>query len=101
MKIIVGVSDMKLSAQEGDQVVTHALGSCVGIAIYDASAGVGGILHYMLPLSQVDPAKAAANPMMFGDVAIPLFFEQSYRLGAKKRAFAGGHRGRRAGIQRR
>jgi chemotaxis protein CheD len=84
MKHTVGVSDMKLSCVKGDCIVTHALGSCIGVAIHDEVASVGGILHYMLPLSQVDKAKAETNPMMFGDVGIPLLFEEAYKLGAKK-----------------
>jgi chemotaxis protein CheD len=84
MKHVVGVSDMKVSAARGDVIVTHALGSCLGVAIHDETAGVGGILHYMLPVSQVDPDKASKNPLMFGDLGIPLLFEESYRLGAKK-----------------
>lgn len=84
MKHTVGVSDMKVSAARGDVIVTHALGSCLGVAIHDPAACVGGILHFMLPLSQVDRAKAEANPLMFGDTGIPLLFEEAYRLGATK-----------------
>lgn len=84
MKHIVGVSDMKLSNTEGDQVVTFALGSCIGIAIYDPVAKVGGILHYMLPQSKIDSKKAELNPFMFGDTGIPLFFKSAYELGAAK-----------------
>lgn len=84
MRHIVGVSDMKLSGKDGDLIVTHALGSCIGIAIYDPAKKVGGILHYMLPLSKVDPAKAAANPLMFGDSGIPTLFQKAYQMGAKK-----------------
>ena len=54
MRIVVNVSDMKLSKKPGDVIVTHALGSCIGIAIHDAEACVGGILHYMLPKSTID-----------------------------------------------
>ncbi|MGB7569634.1 MAG: chemotaxis protein CheD [Chitinivibrionales bacterium] len=84
MKHTVGVSDMKLSNAAGDVVVTHALGSCLGVAIHDAKACVGGILHYMLPLSQVDAVKARDNPYMFGDTGIPLLFEKAYEQGATK-----------------
>ncbi|MBD3344730.1 MAG: chemotaxis protein CheD [Chitinivibrionales bacterium] len=84
MKYIVGVSDMKACRGNGDMIVTHALGSCIGIAIHDPVAGVGGILHYMLPLSKVDPPKAQKNPFMFGDTGIPLLFREAYKLGAKK-----------------
>lgn len=75
---------MKVSREPDDILVTHALGSCVGIAIYDAAARVGGLLHYMLPVSKLDDEKARANPFMFGDAGIPLLFREAYRLGAVK-----------------
>ncbi len=81
---IVGVSDMKLSQVIGDQIITHALGSCIGIAIHDPHAHVGGILHYMLPQSKLDQEKAAANPFMFGDTGIPSLFVSAYKMGARK-----------------
>jgi chemotaxis protein CheD len=84
VRYTVGVSDMSLSAHSGDLIVTHALGSCIGVAIYDPVAIVGGILHYMLPLSTVDAVKAEENPFMFGDTGIPAFFLEAYKLGAKK-----------------
>jgi chemotaxis protein CheD len=83
-RLTVGVSDMNLSAHTGDMIVTHALGSCIGVAVYDPSACIGGILHYMLPLSTVDVEKATANPYMFGDTGIPAFFFEAYKMGAKK-----------------
>jgi chemotaxis protein CheD len=84
MRHIIGVADMKISDCRGDHLVTHALGSCVGITIHDEQACVGGILHYMLPLSTIDAEKAAINPLMFGDTGIPYFFEEAYRKGARK-----------------
>jgi len=53
MRYIVGISEMLFGTQEGDLIVTHALGSCIGIAVYDSVAKVGGILHYMLPMSSL------------------------------------------------
>jgi chemotaxis protein CheD len=84
MRIVVNVSDMKLSNKPGDIIVTHALGSCVGIAIHDAEACVGGMIHYMLPKSNIDVKKAEQNPFMFADTGVPLFFQKAYALGAKK-----------------
>ncbi len=84
MKHIVGVSDMKISNSPGDMIVTHALGSCIGIAIHDPKACVGGILHFMLPLSKIDSEKADKYPFMFGDRGIPEMFKQAYKLGATK-----------------
>lgn len=84
MRVIVNVSDMKLSKDAGDIIVTHALGSCIGIAIHDPDACVGGMLHYMLPKSSIDEQKADQNPFMFADTGIPLFFQKAYQMGAKK-----------------
>jgi len=84
MYIIVGVADMKVSDDPGSVLITYSLGSCIGVAIYDPAAKVGGLLHYMLPESSLDGIKAKKNPYMFGDTGIPLLFKESYKLGAKK-----------------
>ncbi|MBN1930361.1 MAG: chemotaxis protein CheD [Desulfobacterales bacterium] len=84
MNIIVGVSDMKVSNNPEAQLVTYSLGSCIGVAIYDSFAKVGGILHFMLPESSIDEIKAKNNPFMFADTGIPALFKSTYKLGAKK-----------------
>ncbi|MBW1728122.1 MAG: chemotaxis protein CheD [Deltaproteobacteria bacterium] len=84
MSLIVGVSDMKVSDDTEATLVTYSLGSCIGVAIYDAVARVGGLLHYMLPESSLDPEKAKKNPFMFADTGIPALFKAAYKLGAKK-----------------
>ena len=84
MNLIVGVADMKVSNDLEAVLVTHSLGSCIGIAIYDPMAKAGGLLHYMLPESSLDGIKAKKNPYMFGDTGIPLLFKEAYKLGAKK-----------------
>lgn len=84
MRHIVGVADMKLATARRDIIVTHALGSCIGMAIYDPVVPVGGILHYMLPESSVNPEKAIKNPWMFADTGIPRFLKKAGELGAKK-----------------
>jgi hypothetical protein len=57
MQVVVGVADMKVSNRPEEVLVTHALGSCIGVAIYDPEAKVGGLLHFMLPDSSLDPVK--------------------------------------------
>ncbi len=84
MNIIVGVADMKVSNDVGTTIVTYSLGSCIGISIYDPAVKVGGLLHYMLPESELDEMKAKANPFMFADTGIPALFKSAYKLGAKK-----------------
>lgn len=84
MRLTVGVSEMCVSRNPGDLIVTHALGSCIGLAIHDPVARVGGLLHYMLPLSKIDNDKKEINPFMYGDTGIPALFNEVYKNGAKK-----------------
>jgi len=84
MDVIVGVGDMKVSDKADAILVTYSLGSCLGVCIYDSVSRVGGLLHYMLPESSIDEAKARQAPFMFGDTGIPLLFKETYRLGAVK-----------------
>lgn len=85
MKIIIGVSDMKTSNSPAETLITYSLGSCIGIVLYDDVAKVGGILHYMLPDSNLDRSKAESNPFMFADTGIPRLFKATYKLGASKK----------------
>lgn len=59
--IVVGIGDIKV-AKGGEDIVTYALGSCVGVCMYDETLGLGGMLHAMLPsvrgiVSEVKPDK--------------------------------------------
>jgi chemotaxis protein CheD len=75
---------MKVSSNEGDTLITYALGSCLGITVYDPVAKVGGMIHIMLPNSSVNPEKAKQNPLMFVDTGVPELFRTCYKAGAKK-----------------
>ena len=80
----MGIAEMKVSSQRDDLIITHALGSCLGITVHDPVAAVGGLLHVMLPLSSVDLKKAVANPLMFVDTGVPKLFHACYQAGAQK-----------------
>ncbi len=83
-KIVVGIADLKFSTDPDDVIITYALGSCLGITIYDPVAHVGGMLHLMMPDSTIDPSKAQENPYKFVDTGVPLLFKGAYKLGADK-----------------
>jgi chemotaxis protein CheD len=85
MNITVGVADMKVSNDPNGVLVTYSLGSCIGIAIYDPVAKVGGMLHLMLPESGLDRKKADKRPFMFADTGIPRLFKAAYELGGNKK----------------
>jgi chemotaxis protein CheD len=75
---------MGISQDQEGSLITYSLGSCIGVAIYDPVARVGGLLHYMLPESNLDPQKALKKPFMFADTGIPVLFKEAYRYGAVK-----------------
>jgi chemotaxis protein CheD len=82
--LVVGVADMAVSNDGTAEMVTYSLGSCLGITIYDPLKKIGGLLHLMLPDSNIDPAKAAAMPYMFVDTGVPRLFHAVYNLGADR-----------------
>jgi chemotaxis protein CheD len=84
VRLIIGVADMKVSNQAEADLITYSLGSCIGVVVFDPVARVGGLLHFMLPESQIDPEKARRNPWMFADTGIPILFKEAYKFGAEK-----------------
>jgi chemotaxis protein CheD len=83
--LVVGISDLKVSSNPADSMITYALGSCIAVVVYDPAAKVGGLLHFMLPDSTLDAGKAKDTPAMFADTGIPLLFKSCYKLGADKK----------------
>lgn len=84
MTHIIDIADQHVTDDPGETLVTHSLGSCIGLVIWDPVVHVGGMLHYMLPESSLAPEKAKANPSMFADTGVPLLFKSAYALGAQK-----------------
>ena len=84
MRRVIGVADMALSDSPEELLITYSLGSCIAVIIFDPHACVGGMLHYMLPESSLDPEKAKSNPCVFADTGITHLFKNSYLMGAKK-----------------
>jgi chemotaxis protein CheD len=85
MSITIGISEMAISTREEDTLVTYALGSCVGLTLYDTCAKVGGLIHSMLPLSKIDPTKAQHHPCMFVDTGVPALLQALFDLGAQRK----------------
>ena len=84
-EVIVGIADCRVGNVRGQVLATYALGSCIGLAVYDPAAEVGGLLHFMLPDSKIECARGRGNPYMYADTGIPLLLEAMYGKGASKR----------------
>jgi chemotaxis protein CheD len=78
------MADCAIADVPGQVLTTYALGSCIGLAVHDARTPVGGLLHFMLPDSAIDPARGRAKPFMFADTGIPLLLDRMRALGASR-----------------
>ena len=83
-RIVVGIGEFAVSKDPEAVVITHALGSCVAVCLWDEAAGVAGLIHVLLPDSRINPERAQTQPAAFADTGIPLFFREAYRHGAQK-----------------
>ncbi|MDO8834661.1 MAG: chemotaxis protein CheD [Vicinamibacterales bacterium] len=83
-RIVIGIGELAVSADTRSVLVTHALGSCVAVCLWDPASHVAGMLHYLLPDSRVNPVRAQQQPATFADLGIPQLFQEAYRLGAVK-----------------
>lgn len=80
----VRIADMDVLKNEG-VLVTIGLGSCVGIALYDQAAKVGGLAHILLADSkQFKNRDGGINEAKFADTTIPLLLKKMEKIGAKK-----------------
>lgn len=80
MNLIVGISDWKVG-RPSDVIITYALGSCVGICLYDKKNRVSGLSHIMLPESKTG-GEMTVNRMKFADTAIPDMYTKMISMGA-------------------
>lgn len=83
-RVVVGVGDLGVSNNVAITLSTYALGSCVAVVLYDPVAKAGGLLHMMLPDSQISPEKAATQPAMFADTGLPLLFKSMTGIKAER-----------------
>jgi chemotaxis protein CheD len=79
--IKVGMADYKVGRSPAS-LISYGLGSCVGIALFDSVAKVGGLAHIMLPDST--QARSAENVAKFADTALPAMLNEIIKLGASK-----------------
>lgn len=91
-KLIVGIADMKL-AQDGEKLITYALGSCIGICLYEPNRRLAALIHIMLPLNMETGRK---NTFKYADTGIRATLREMEMKGACRAAItakiAGGAR---------
>lgn len=62
-------------------IVSTVLGSCVSVCLWDFSAHIGGMNHFVLPHAPADEAS-----LRYGDIAMDALWRSMDRLGASRRS---------------
>ena len=84
-KLVVGIADMKMARQSG-MLITYALGSCIGICLYDPQIRLAALVHIMLPLNMETGRK---TPLKYADTGIAETLRQmEAKGGARSRIVA-------------
>lgn len=73
----VGIAEYEV-ATGGTVLTTSGLGSCIGVALYDETADVAGLVHVMLPTAEDNEGR----PAKFADTGIEVLVEAMEEAGA-------------------
>jgi chemotaxis protein CheD len=84
MTMTVDVADMKVAKGPEGEIATSPLSCGIALAIWDPEVRVGGVLHFTLPDSGVNPQLAKDDPLMFCDTAVPLLLGEIFKMGAER-----------------
>ena len=79
--IKVGMADLNI-CHAPDAITTLGLGSCVGVALYDKTTKIAGLVHVMLPDST--KVRNNSNIAKFGDTGIRELLKRVVAAGASK-----------------
>lgn len=80
-KLVVKIADMKIAAH-GEELITYALGSCIGICLQDTRSKLSALIHIMLPINMEAGRK---NTMKYADTGIRETLKQMEAKGARRR----------------
>ena len=84
-RVVVGIGEFAVVTRPEQTIVTHALGSCIAVCLFDPVAGVAAMLHFLLPESAINQERARLQPAAFADTGIPLLFQTAYHYGLEKK----------------
>ncbi len=82
-RVTVGMAELVVRQDENLLLTTLPLGAGLGVAIYDPTLRVGGLLHCLLPDSAVDAECAGTHPGMFLDTGLADLLARAQALKSK------------------
>jgi len=81
-RLKVGIAEYQVTTEPAAMLTTSGLGSCIGIALYDESAGAAGLVHVMLPTAE---DVEGGNRAKFADTGVAELVEAREAEGASQR----------------
>lgn len=81
-KVVVLIGDGKI-AKAGQTLVSYALGSCIGVCLYDGEKKLAGMVHAILP-EQTGTKKLQGQEFRYADQGIRHLIDQMCAQGAEK-----------------
>ncbi len=78
--VTVGIADLK-TVKAPDTLATYALGSCVGVCLYDKEKKIAGLAHIMLPWSS-EAVQNIENKRRYADTGIAELIDLMVSQGA-------------------
>jgi chemotaxis protein CheD len=81
--IKIGIADMNFTKKTGS-LITYALGSCIGICLYDPVVALAGMIHIMLPTA---PPGGDSKILKYADTGIAEMLRKMEGLGGSRVRF--------------
>jgi two-component system chemotaxis response regulator CheB len=71
---------------ENSEEIFTTLGTCVAFCVFDKKKKIGGMIHYLLPSSDIKTSGQAdlLNPLNYAETAIPTLFKELKNRGSAK-----------------
>ncbi|MBF0105598.1 MAG: chemotaxis protein CheD [Deltaproteobacteria bacterium] len=82
--ITVGIAQLK-TGKTPNVLTTAALGSCVGLVLYDPASKTGAMAHAMLPSASFAAKGLRANPAKFVDSAVVEMLKELAAQGVRQK----------------
>lgn len=79
--VVVGIAQGSVVSRP-DRLITYALGSCVGVCLYDDVHHIAGMAHIMLP--EASASAMQFNPYKFADMGCRRLIKEMERSGANR-----------------
>lgn len=79
--VMVGIAELRV-ATTGYRIRTTGLGSCIGLTLFDPVSFIGGMVHIMLPASDIS-RDGTLNKAKYADTGIVELIHGMVKMGAK------------------